>query len=161
MKKRLSHAFCLFCLLAVAACGQSEDAATIYVLTPPSKASLLTKDLGAISERQGLIPNLGQSIHSGGQTYWVIDARGRWVKLWGMNVPLSGHEDPSLCGKYSHGHPDPGQYIVMIDHVVPLVARETPRELIAEVGRELSAMGYRVQARPVLCSPLSKAQSGG
>jgi len=74
-------------------------------------------------------------------------------------MPLSGQEDPALCGRYSEGHPDPGQYIVTIDHVLPLMETQRPRELISEISKELKMAGYDVRQSPIVCSPLSKGEA--
>ena len=116
MKNWKAFVFLLLSGVALAACGNSKDAATIYVLTPPRKAFRFTQDLAVIAKRHGLDPNLGQSTDDKGFTYRVIEANGRWLHLWGTNMPLSGNESPGVCGHYTGSHPDPGQYIVTVDH---------------------------------------------
>lgn len=168
MKNWRALALLLLCIPALAACGNSKDVATIYVLTPPQEASRLTEELAVITRRHGLNPNLGHATDDKGHTLHVIEASGHWLYLWGQNMPLSGSEDPILCGHYSEGHPDPGQYIVTVDHglvriglnhVLAVVAPGKPRALMSEISKELSADGYTVRSRPVLCSPLSKIQA--
>ena len=158
----------LLCGPALAACGNSKDAETIYVLTPPQKASRFTQDLAAIVSRHGLSPNLGRSTDDRGHTYWVIEADGRWTHVWGTNMPLSGHEDPAICGRYPEGHADPGQYIVTIDHGLVyaglnhLLARISPggpRAVASEISNEIRTAGYTVRKIPLLCSPLSKTEA--
>lgn len=145
--------------LVTASCGQSNDVATIHVITPPAKASQFTEDLATIAIRKGLSPNLGHSTDDRGHTSWIIEANGRWVRLWGTNVPLSGQENAAQCGRYDEGHPDPGQYVVTIDRIVPMIARHTPRALILDISKELEASGYDVRSSPIVCSSLSKADS--
>jgi hypothetical protein len=161
-------AFLLLCGPVLASCGNSKDAATIYVLAPPQRASQFTQDLAIIAKRHGLNPNLGQATDDRGHILRVIEAQGRGVRLWAQNMPLSGQENPTLCGSYTEGHPDPGQYIVTIDHVLPVIAikqvlptiaEDEPRELILEISNELRASSYDVRSSPVVCSSLSKEDS--
>jgi hypothetical protein len=168
MKNWKAFAFLLLSSLALTACGNSKDAATIYVLAPPQKASRFTQDLAVIAKRHELDPNLGQSTDDKGFTYRVIEANGSWLHLWGTNIPLSGNESPGVCGHYAGSHPDPGQYIVTVDHglvrigfnhILALIASGRPHELSSEIGKELSADGYTVRTSPVLCSPLSKIRA--
>ena len=168
MKNRNAFVSLLLCTFLLAACGNSKDAATIYVLAPPQKAVRFTEDLAAISKRHGLNPNLGSSTDDKGFTFRVIEANGRWMRLWSTNMPLSGQENPALCGHYAEGHPDPGQYIVTVDHglvriglnyVLAMIAKGRPYALISEISRELKASGYTVRSRPAECSSLSKEES--
>lgn len=165
MKSWKPLVFLFLCTPALVSCGNSKDAVTIYVLTPPQKAALFTQDLAVIAKRHGLDPNLGQSTGDKNLKYRVIEADGRWLWLWGTNVPLDKYASPILCGHYAQGHPDPGQYIVTIDHglvriglnhVLAVIASGRPRALMSEVSKDLKASGYTVRSSPAVCSPLSK-----
>jgi hypothetical protein len=159
----------LLCGLALTACGNSEDAATVYVLIPLSKAapaetagtSGFTQDLAAISKRHGLAPNPGKSVDDKGHAFYVLEAKGNSVRLWSTNMPLSGQENPALCGRHSEPHADPGQYTITIDHSLPLIGKTQPRKLISEISKELKTAGYEVRPSPVECSPLSKSDARG
>jgi len=152
---------------ALAACGNSKDAAIIYVLTPPQKASLFTQDLAAIAKRHRLAPDLGNSVPDDhGRKYFVVEASGRWLRLWSQNEPLSPDENSELCGRATEPRPDPGQYVVTIDHrfawlglnqVFTAFSTEQPRSLSLEISKELRISGYTVRSSPLLCSPLAKA----
>lgn len=157
------------CSFVLGGCGNSVDSAKIYVLTPEAKASRFTADLAAIAMRHGFNPNLGQSTHQRDR-YFVVEAKGRGLWLWGTNVPLSGRESPELCGAYGGAHPDPGQYAVTLDHSLPrsLITfylssrtREKPKSVLSDISKELTNAGYDVRTNPVECSPLSKQQSPG
>ena len=159
MKNLAASVFAFFCIVPLMSCGSSRDAAIIYVITPPQKASRFSDDLAKIARRHHLTPNLGQATDDRGLTNHVLKAEGTWVTLWSENQFLSGHENAAQCGVYSEPHPDPGQYFISIDHRLPLIARNVPRELISEIGNELKASGYDVRKSPILCSPLSKERS--
>ena len=156
-------------VLLLEGCGNSKDAITVYILCPPNKADRFTKDLGTVVEQHGLKPNLGQSTDDNGHTLYVIEADSILLHLWGQNMPLSGREDPDQCGPNAEARPDPGQYIVTIDHglvkvglnhLLALITNDGPRELASEVTRGLQASGYDVRTKPVLCSPLLKRYVG-
>jgi hypothetical protein len=142
--------------IILASCGYSGDAATIYVLTPPDRASRFTEDLAAIAQRHGLAPNPGRATDDKGHEVYVLEAKNTWVRLWGENVPLSGREDPARCGEYDEPHSDPGQYVVTLDRRFPLIAKKEPRRLIDAIGNELKASGYDIRHSPEVCSSLSK-----
>lgn len=163
-------ALVFFCAPALAACGNGKDAATIYVLTPPQKAARFTEYLAAVSRRHGLSPNLGQSTDDKGYTFHVLEAKGRGMRLWATNMPLSGGEDVLKCGKYSEGHPDPGQYAVTINYsfrwlglnsAFGRMPKDGAKVLMSEVNADLEKDGYDVRQKPIECSPLSKARSSG
>jgi hypothetical protein len=168
MKARILFLFVASLGLPLMSCGNSKDAATIYVLTPSQKASHFTQDLAAIARRHGLSADFGRSPGKSGHVYWVVQASGRWLWLWGTNVPLDPFLDPTRCGHYTEGHSDPGQYIVMVDHglgrlglnhVLAMIAPGGPHTLMSEISVELKASGYDVRQSPVECSPLSKEQA--
>ena len=167
MKNWKAFVFFLLCGPILTACGDSKDAATIYVLVPPRNAPRFTRDLAVIAKHHGLKPDLGRSVGRS-HVYWVVEADGHWLHLWSTNVPLSGYENPSLCGHYAEGHPDPGQYYVTVDHglvklglnhVLAKMAPGTPHALMVEISKDLTASGYVVRKTPALCSPLSKTQA--
>lgn len=83
-------------------------------------------------------------------------------------MPLDPYVNLTRCGHYTEGHPDPGQYIVMIDHdlgrfglnhALAMIAPGGPHTLMSEISGELKAAGYDVRQSPVECSPLSKGQA--
>jgi hypothetical protein len=128
-------------------------------------ATRLTQDLAVIAKRHGLNPSLSHATDDKGRTLHVVEASSLPLHLWGQNLPLSGAENPALCGHFTEGHPDPGQYIVTVDHglvliglnhALAVIAPGRPRALMSEIGNELSADGYVVRLAPAECSPLSR-----
>jgi hypothetical protein len=145
--------------LALVGCGDDSAAPTIYVLTPPAKADIFTQDLGVIVKRYGLEPNPGHATDDKGHTLWVLEARGKGVRLWSQNEPMSGDEDPAICGKYTEGHPDPGQYVISINKVFAWGAHDPPSLLLSKISKDLTRMGYDVRTHAVDCSPVSKLRA--
>ena len=138
------------------------------MLAPLNKAATFTNDLATIAKQHGLSPNLGHSTDDKGHIYYVLEANGNWMRIWSTNMPLSGNENPVVCGHYTQSHPDPGQYVITIDHglgwlglnhVLGMISSSKPKELMSEVSGELRASGYSVKSDPAMCSSLSKLQS--
>ncbi|MDA5194985.1 hypothetical protein [Govanella unica] len=156
MKKWKVIVLVSFCSFTLSGCGYSEDVAEIYVLVPSQKTSQFTEDLGKVAKEQGLAPSLGQATDDYGHTIYVIEAKGKFLRLWGTNMPL----DPSKCGTYEV---DPGQYVITIDHsfpigglipILPKTWRTKPQKLLSEIGKQLGETGYAVQSKAMACSPV-------
>ncbi len=151
--KKLAALFAL--ALSMTACVSNGDAVFVYVLTPRLKAVQFTDDLGKIANRYGLTPNPGRSTDDRGLTYYVMEATGHWLRLWSTNMPLSGQENPDLCGHYSEGHPDPGQYALSVSPLWPFASKGDAQSMIMKISKALKSSGYEVRQTPVECSPLS------
>jgi hypothetical protein len=148
--------------LGLAACNSFdgvgvEPTAKVYVVVSSEKTASFTKDLSAIVARRGQAPNLGSATDGNGYAAQVLDATGPSARIRSQNLLLSGHEDPSRCGAYGEPHSDPGQFSIS---VTPNRSGEGSREaqaLLTNIVSDLKTIGYTVQAKPELCSALSKA----
>lgn len=163
------------CAITLSGCGYSEDVATIYVLTPLEKSTEFTEastrftsELGDIAKQHGLSPSLGRSPGTFGHVYYVIEANGEWLRLWGQNMPISGYESAELCGDDRKTRSDPGQYVVTLDHsllasmfrsLMPKSAKQNPNRVLEDISKDLVQAGYDVRAEPVECSPLAKGRN--
>lgn len=162
MKRSNAIAWMSICSLLLSGCGYSEDVSTIYVLTPASKTSQFSEDLGKIAARHGLELNFGRAVSNQVPTSYVLEATGEFLRLWSTNMPL----DPSACGHHEY---DPGQYVVTLDHnlmtgrlirILPEEWRKKPHELLSAMGKELKQVGYDVRLEAVKCSPALQEQLG-
>jgi hypothetical protein len=145
-------------LLLMGSCRSEEDAGTtMYVLATSATASRLQGDLASLAQRHGLIPSVGHATDDGNHTLSVVEAKGRRMRLRGQNMPLSGHEDASVCGRHAEAYPDPGQYIVTIKSAISFLGTASVHEVAAQLRRELSDLGYDVREEPLLCSALAKS----
>lgn len=142
----------------LSSCGDGNPPSTMYVVTPRERAALFSDDLAAITRTHGLVPNQGRSTDDRGHTYWVTEAKTMWVRLWSTNMPLSGQESSSKCGRFTEGHPDPGQYIVTVSPRVPLLFDKYAGSVMKEISRDLEKAGYILLTTPIECSDLSKEQ---
>jgi hypothetical protein len=137
----------------------NKDATTVYILTPEAKSDKFTDDLGSIVRRQGFSESSGKSTDDRQQTYYVMNGSGHWLWLWSTNMPLSANDAPDICGKYTEGHPDPGQYILTLSPFFPFRTKTEAQEYMSKITRGLQVIGYEVRAKPAICSPLSKLRA--
>ncbi len=135
-------------------CEINKNRMDFYVVLSSSNVSRFTQDLASLATKYGLTPKLGQATDDQGHTLHVVEAKDRWMRLWSQNLPLSGHENPDLCGKYTEAHPDAGQYIVTVTSRFPFVSETRIRTLTAQLKNELSEIGYDVREGSIICSPL-------
>lgn len=148
----------LLCFLA-SSCGSEQSRVTMYVLVAPASASRFIDDLASFSRAHSLNPSAGRAIDDRGHTLRVIEARGRGIRLWGQNLPLSGHEDPVMCGRHTEAYPDPGQFILIVEPRLSLLSGGTSGELAAQLHQDLSRRGYEVLRKPATCSSFAKSGS--
>jgi hypothetical protein len=127
----------------------------MYVLVTPTTASSFTEDLASLARKHGLSPSVGRATDDKGHTLHVLEAKGRRMRLWSQNMPLSGQEDPAMCGRHTEPYPDPGQYIVLIKPTVPLLGDGASIEVATQLRQELSQLGYGVREKPAVCSSLA------
>jgi len=134
-----------------------DIAQEVYVLVPPGKEREFTIDLGDISKRHGMRPNLGSAIDDKGLSLYVLEAVGQTVQLRSENVLLSGHEDDEICGSYSEPHSDPGQFFIAIHPKSRKTSPEFARRILSKIIVDLRKSGYTVNQEPIICSPQSKS----
>jgi hypothetical protein len=149
------------CCTALAACQPDDEKASFYAVVSPSKSSAqFSQDVAKLANQNGLTPSLGRATDDKRHTLYVVEATGRWMRLWAQNVPLSGNENPAICGAYVEAHPDPGQFYVTVGPILPLLPLAPSRDLASQLRHEISALGYHVSAEALpLCSSLSKPAS--
>jgi hypothetical protein len=124
----------------------------MYVVTPEKMAGRFPQDLAKIFEKHGFASKTGASVpDTQGRSFSVVRGLGFWNLLWSTNVPLGGHENPSLCGSYKGVHPDPGQFSIWIEP-----GDEKAHQLLSAISGDLKVMGYEVRSKPILCSSLSR-----
>jgi hypothetical protein len=136
-------------------------AGEVYVVLPAEKAAPFITYLASLVRKYRMNPNPGQATDDKGYSVYVLDATSQSVRLWSENVPLSGHEDPKLCGVYTEAHSDPGQYFIAVSPSTQMADPRDSRELLARIVKDLKIDGYDVRLKPVICSPLSKMESKG
>lgn len=137
----------------VVSCGQSGANMDMYAVASSQNAVHFISDLASLAQKHGLKPSVGAATDDKGHTLHVLEAKGRWMRLWSQNMPLSGQE----CGKSEESHSDPGQYIVSIKPSLPILDNRSSTEVAGQLRQELRQLGYEVLDKPLLCSPLAKS----
>jgi hypothetical protein len=135
------------------ACGTTDDRrATTYVVMSPTRVNTFLDDLSALSKTHGLTPSIGSATSDQGRTLHVLEARGKFLRLWAQNLPL----DPGACGDNEF---DAGQFLISVTPEMFLPLRDRARYLSIALTSELRAKGYRVLPNSV--KPCSKAYLAG
>ena len=104
--------FALFSVLGLASCSGGVVTFKFYVVLKPDEATKFIGAVAAIAKEDGLETATGQTAFDTGEVLRVVEGRGRNLKLWVQNIPLSGHEDPKVCGVYLEPHVDTAQFVV-------------------------------------------------
>ena len=141
-------------------CNAEDARTTVYVLVTPAERSF-TSDLASLLRAHGLTPSVGRATDDRGHILNVLEAKGRRMRVWSQNMPLSGQEETATCGKHTEAYPDPGQYIVRVRPAWWSPGEASAIELAGQLRQELSKSGYEVRDRPVTCSPLAKSATSG
>jgi hypothetical protein len=139
--------------IQLAGCSTSDDpAATKYVVLNENQQQMFLSELSALSKAHGLTAAIGSATSDQGQTVHVLEARGRFLRLWAQNLPLS----PGTCGTGREPEPDPNQFILIITPQMWLPLRDRAKQTSIELAAELRSKGYRVQSGPAV--PCGRAQ---
>ncbi len=146
----------LFIFFGITACAEEASKMKFYVLVSEEKTTQFTQDVASLAKQIGFRSAVGQVSYGKGGTLYAVDAKKGWIWIAGGNVSLSGREDPAICGIYDEPHPDPGQFYVAIESLIPYVSRRRVSEITIKLKHELSELGYDVRDTPIMCSPLSK-----
>ena len=146
----------LLAMAALSSCDAQDSASTFYVIASESSSSHFMRDLATLAQRNGLAPNSGEAVDDHKRVTQALEARGRGLKIWSQNQPLSGQEDTLKCGTHSEAYTDPGQYIVTVRRVFPYWGKQAPAALAEQLAREINGLGYDVRNSAVLCSDLAK-----
>lgn len=76
------------CCLSIGGCQRDDEQTSMYALVPSSKStSRFDQDLAALAKQHGLTPRLGHATDDKGHTLNVVEAKGRWIRLWAQNAP--------------------------------------------------------------------------
>ena len=137
---------------AMASCTYVTGQNAAYVIMDPQRSDQFLKVMERLSRENGLTPNPGEATHSPGVVLHVLEASGWSLTLWLENVPLSGQEDPRLCGPRSGSpYPDPAQFFFYIEPRFVWNSQEHADEVQGRIVETLKAEGYDVRAKPALC----------
>lgn len=145
--------FALTASVLLVSCGQNGASMDMYVVANSQNAGHFINVLASLAQKHGLKPSVGQATDDRGRTLHVLEAKGRWMRLWSQNMPLRGQD----CGLSDEIDIDPGQYIISVNPSLPFLDNRSSVEVAAELRQDLRQLGYQVLDRPLICNPLAKS----
>lgn len=146
--------FLLLVLLSVVAlnsCSAGGAAVfTFYVVIRPDETVKFIGALTAMAKEDGMETAVGQATSDTGNVLKVVEGRGHGLRLWAQNTPLSGQEDPKLCGIHPEPYSDPAQFTVF---TVPTFfgSKAAAAKLGEQVLSQIRKSGFDVRREPVVC----------
>jgi len=156
MMRSLFAATLLLLSSLMTSCGLQGAQVSMYVLATSATAASFMGDLASLARRHGLNPSIGRATDDKGHTLHAFEAKGRGMRVWSQNMPLSGSEDAAMCGRHTEAYPDPGQFIIIVGPRLPFRGGAS-MELAAQLRQELAQLGYEVLEKPATCSSLAKS----
>jgi hypothetical protein len=137
-------------LAALTSCSGGNATFIFYVVTKPAETERFMEEVEALAKEDDLETATSQTQFNNAGVLRVLEGRGHGLKLWVQSAPLSGHEDPILCGVYHEPHPDPAQFVVF---TVPGFFGSTAEatKLGERVFSQLRSAGFDVRREPPIC----------
>jgi hypothetical protein len=143
--------FLLGLVTLLTSCSMSGGATFVfYVVIKPDEASKFIEAVISVAKEDGLRTAVGETAFGSGDVLRVVEGRGNGSKLWVQSVPLSGHEDPKLCGVYNGPHPDPAQFIVFTEPRL-FGSKAAADQLGKRILSQLQKLGFDVRQTPLIC----------
>lgn len=116
----------------------------------PDEATNFLEAVTAIAKEAGLETAEAQDVADTGSIMCVLEGRGHGLKLWVQSTPLSGREDPKLCGVHHEPYPDPAQFTVFTQPRF-LGSEAAAKELGERVFSQLKKSGFDVRRESPVC----------
>jgi hypothetical protein len=133
-----------------ASCSPQIEPETFYVVVAPNESEQYYVDMIGVVALARLDPNPGSTSDGRGATLYVVDGRGRGVRVWSVNMPLSERESLA-CGGPRRPRIDPTQFIVTVTSRGLFGGAEVST-VSAELQTGLLAKGYEVRPQPRRCA---------
>lgn len=150
---------CAALACVVASCSRLTGQNAVYVVVEPQRSEEFLKAIASFSRENGMTPHSREVLHSQGLVLHTLEASGSGVTLWLANVPLSGKEDPQLCGHHDRPYPDPSQFSFYVEPRFFWVTQEEADGVLERIVGALKPLGYDVRSEPAVCG--SAALRGG
>ena len=99
-------------LAGLTSCSEGNAEFIFYVVMKPAEAEKFIEQVSALAKEDDLKTATSQTKFNDANVLRVLEGRGHGLKLWVQNAPLSGHEDPILCGVSQEPRLDPAQFVV-------------------------------------------------
>ena len=104
--------FALLCLATLMSCAPGPAVFQFYVVIKLGETGKFIGTITSLAKENGLVTAVGQATSDTGNVTRVVEGRGDGVRFWLQNAPLSGREDPKLCGVHHEPYSDPAQFVV-------------------------------------------------
>jgi hypothetical protein len=144
--------FALLCLAILVSCAPGPAVFQFYVVIKPGETGKFIGTITSLAKESSLVTAVGQTISDTGNVTRVVEGRGDGVRFWLQNAPLSGREDPKLCGVHHEPYSDSAQFVVF---TTPRFGFESTRTAAVKLGEKmfskLQESGFDVRRRPAVC----------
>jgi hypothetical protein len=143
----------------IVACTPRPVAGQFYVVIEPTETGRFLDAVVSMTNDMGLSSTVSYVARGGGNSLNVIVATSWSVRLFGQNLPLSGNEDPSLCGTHGGPHNDPAQFVIRVNQKWASLNSEAAVTVINDLSAGLEMRGYAVSDEPAICGLAALAES--
>jgi hypothetical protein len=133
-------------------CSTQAEPESFYVIVAPNEAELYYVDMIRVVEQHRLDANPGTARDSDGRgtTDYVVEGKGRGVRVWSANLPMSAPESVA-CGGPNRPGIYPSQFKVTVFNR-SLFGEEQVSTVTSELMASLREKGYDVRTEPELCT---------
>jgi hypothetical protein len=140
----------LLSVIALTSCSGGSATFVFYAVIKPAEAGRFIGAITALAKEDGLETAISETKFNDANVLRVLEGRGHGLKLWMQNAPLSGHEDPILCGVSQEPRLDPAQFVVF---TVPgfFGSKAGATKLGERVFSQLQNAGFDVRREPPIC----------
>jgi hypothetical protein len=141
---------CAAAALLQVGCSTGSKPESFFVVVPPTEAERYYGDMIGVVSQHGLDPNPGTASNPWGSTLYVVEGKGRGVRVWSINVLLSENESLA-CGGPKASRSDPSQFVVTVSNR-SLFGGDQVSMVTSELVASLRAKGYDVRASARRCA---------
>jgi len=146
--------FVLLCLATLASCAPGPAVFQFYVVIRPGEPEKFIGTINSLAKEDGLVTAVGKTTSDSGNVTWAVEGRGHGARFWLQNAPLSGREDPNLCGVHLEPYSDPAQFVVFTTPRFGF-GLESGHKAAMDLGEkmfsQLQKAGFDVRRKPVIC----------
>jgi hypothetical protein len=137
-------------VVALASCSGGVVVFEFYVVIKPEETAKFIEAVTAIAKENSLETAANQVVADTGYVSTALEGRGHGLMLWVQNVPLSGTEDPKLCGVHLESYPDPAQFTVSTEPRF-FGSKAAATKLGERVLSQIQKSGFDVRRKPAVC----------
>jgi len=138
--------------LVLTACAPGGPREATYISVQPERAAKLREEMASLVAKEGMKPYVLSVSPYPGEVEYMIEADGNGLRVWFQAMPLSGQEDPSICGP-SDGtpHSDPSQHFFYVERKFLWSHQEDAEAMQSGLEKKLRERGYHTYQSPALC----------